>query len=143
MFKLFILSSFFLSNLFSVELTFENIKEYKITTTKVEYILSAKIKKVDFDKLKKFRFFNKKNVISNASFYENGTLQKSNFVIDFKKGYFLEGDFFMEDISAQNGQNKIIGKKAILKKDKLIFNKVYLYQNNRKLRKINLVYNVK
>lgn len=143
MFKLFLLFSFLLSNLFSVELTFENIKEYKITTKKVEYILTAKIKKVDFDKLKKFRFFNKKNIISNASYYEKGTLQKNDFVINFKKGYFLEGDFFMEDISAQNGQNKIIGKKAILKKDKLIFDKVYLYQNNRKLRKIKLIYDFK
>lgn len=140
MFKYLIFFPFFLLNLNATQLIFEDIKEYKITTKKVDYIIEAKLKKIDLDKLKKFKFFNKKNIISNSSYYENGHLQKDSFFINFKKGYFLEGNFIMENISAINGTQKIVGEKAILKKDEVSFNKVFVYDNNKRVRKIKLSY---
>ena len=130
----------FLTSLNSLEFTYKNIKEFKINLDEVQYVIEAKEKKVDYDKLGKFRFFNKEKIISNSSYYTDGKFLKKNIYISFDKAYFLEGMFIMHNIQGNLGGKKISGKKAIYFKNKINFNKVYLYDNKKRIRKISYIY---
>jgi len=130
----------FLTSLNSLEFTYKNIKEFKINLDEVQYVIEAKEKKVDYDKLGKFRFFNKEKIISNSSYYTDGKFLKKNIYISFDKAYFLEGMFIMHNIKADLGNRKLEGKKAVFFKDKINFNNIYLYENDKKIRKISYKY---
>ena len=86
--------------LFSTEIVYKNIKEYEITQDKLNYIIEAETKKIDFDKLKKIKIFNIKNRLAQASFYLNGKIIKEKTEILFEKAHFYQGNFYMSNIKS-------------------------------------------
>lgn len=136
MIKLFFSFFFLLTSLFSTEIVFNNIKEYKINKKNVLYTIESDIKKIDLKKLKRFKFFNKEQVASKASFYENGVFQNKDMTLNFKKAYYLEGNFIMKNIRGDINKYKIEAKKATYTRKSIILERVFIYINNRRMRKI-------
>ncbi|MGA1941435.1 hypothetical protein [Arcobacter sp. YIC-310] len=138
MIKVFFSFFFLLSSLFSTEIVFNKIEEFKINQENILYIIKADIKHVDLKKLKKFKFFNKEQIISQASFYEKGTFIKENIKLHFKKAYFLEGDFIMKNIKGKINNYKIEAKKATYTSTDIILEKAFVIIDNKRVRRLKL-----
>lgn len=124
------------TNIFaSTKIQILNIEEYKINDKKVLYKIQADSKSIDYKKLKKFRIYNKEQVISNSSFYLNGVFSSSDLNINFKKGYFLEGNFVMLDLNGFYKKNEFKAKKAIYKKKDLFLRNVFISIDGKKYKK--------
>ncbi|MGB3961638.1 MAG: hypothetical protein WBK95_05335 [Sulfurimonas sp.] len=95
------------------------------------YLLKAEQKTTDIDKLKKINLFNRKSIIANAIFYDNGTFHKKNIKVDFKHGYFYEGDFYMRDCYGSFEGNTIKAKSAVYKKTYIEFKDLVLKKENK------------
>jgi hypothetical protein len=116
---------------------FSNIKEYKFLKNKLLYIIKAKEKKIFPSKLKKINFFNLEKRLEKAIFYLNGTFYQKNIALNFKKGYFFDGKFYMNNCDLIYNNKKIRAKKAIYQKEYINFKKIDIVDKNilrRKLR---------
>lgn len=118
------------SSLFSNQLINEYLEERKFDTKGLIYLLKAEQKTTDFDKLKKLNLFNRKHIISNAIYYDNGTLYKKNIKVDFKRAYFFEGDLHMENCYSFFEGATIKAKFAVYKKTHIEFKDLILKKDN-------------
>lgn len=128
------------SYLYSGQFIFEDINEYKINNEKVDFIIEAKIKKIDLQRIKKFKLYNKESLISTSSYYEDGMILKKDLRLNFKKAYFLEGNFIMNDISGEIKDITLNGKKAVLKKEEIVFDNVLIKQHEIKRKKLKATF---
>lgn len=119
----------------STKLKILGLEEYKISENKVLYKIEAESKNIDYQKLKKFRIYNKEKVISNSSFYTNGNLSSKELNISFKKGYFLEGNFIMLDLHGFYKNNKFRAKKASYRSKDLFMKNVFISIDGKKYKK--------
>lgn len=119
----------------STKLKILGLEEYKISENKVLYKIEAESKNIDYQKLKKFRIYNKEKVISNSSFYTNGNLSSKELNISFKKGYFLEGNFIMLDLHGFYKNNKFRAKKASYRSKDLFMKDVFISIDGKKYKK--------
>lgn len=127
----------FTTTLFSnTKITLENIQEYKITKEKTLYKISAKIKKIDYKKQKKFKFYNKEKVISNSSYYLDGKFESGDLNMNFEKAYFLEGKFIMINTKGKYKNSPFKSKKAIYSRKDLLLKEVFITIEKRNYRKI-------
>ena len=127
------LSSF--SLLHASGLTFEGIKERKFSKKKLEYILRAQKKIIDYKNLRKINLFNRKKTVADSLYYENGTLFQKNIQVNFKRAYFYEGDFYMQECYTKLSNGFIQAKTAIYKKRYIEYKDVLMEQDNKKYRK--------
>lgn len=131
-----VLVVFFTTNAFSsTRIQILNIEEYKINDKKVLYRIQADSKNIDYKKLKKFRIYNKEQVISSSSFYLNGKFISKELNINFKKGYFLEGNFVMLDLDGFFKKNKFRAKKASYRTKDLFMKNVFISIDGKKYKK--------
>lgn len=134
-FLLFTLLSFSL-NLHATKVILTDIKEFKIDNQNVRYKIEAKSKTIDYDKLKKFRFYNKRDIIANSSFYINGNYSKKDLFISFKKGYFLEGSLLLFEIEGNYKNIPFKAKEAKVSRNKIDFKRVFITLDKKRYRKI-------
>lgn len=122
---------------------FNNIIEHKINNEKLIYRITAKTKEVNNQNLKKdFIFVRKEEIISNNIFYTNGIFEAKNIKIEFKKGYFLEGDFVMIDTAGFYKENEFQSKKTIFKFNSLDFEDVFIKLNDKQYKKLKYKINL-
>ena len=129
-----LLSQLFLFS--STKITFSNISEQKINNKEVLYTILAQSKSQNIKKLKKFRFYNKNDLISNSSFYENGIFKTKNLKVYFIKGYFLEGKFIMTKTKGQYKDRDFQAKKTIYSTKNISFEDVFISIKNKKYKKL-------
>jgi len=98
-------------------------------------LIKANKKVIDYAKLRKMNFFNRKQVISEASSYQNGLFIHEKIKIDFTKGYFYEGDFYMQDCYCSYKNGTIKAKNAVYKKTFVEFSNLLLLQDEKKYHK--------
>ncbi len=134
-FLLFTLLSFSI-NLYATEIILSDIKEYKIDNQNIKYKIEAKSKTINYDTLKKFRFYNKKEILSKSSFYTDGSYSKKDLLISFKKGYFLEGSFIIFDIVGKYKDTPFKAREAKILKNKIDFKRVFITLDKKRYRKI-------
>jgi hypothetical protein len=120
----------------SQEIIIENLQEKKFDKNSLIYILKAKQKKIYPKRLKKIHLFNRKKQMAKSVYYTNGTFYKKNIKVDFKKGYFLEGVFYMQDCFAHQKDSTIKAKEAKYKYPNIEFSKVLLKRKNKIFHKI-------
>ena len=125
------------------ELTIEKLTERKFTKSGLSYILKAESKTIDIKKLKKINLFNRKKIISNAIYYTNGAFVKKNIKVNFAKGFFLEGDFYMQDCYSSSKDNYIKSKTAKYDGKKIIFYKVIMQKNKKTYHKFKYIVDTK
>lgn len=126
----------FLSYLNATKIILSNVKEYKIDSQNIRYRIEAELKTIDYDKLKEFRFYNKKEVLSNSSFYINGNYSKKDLFITFKKGYFLEGSLLLFEIEGNYKNIPFKAKEAKVSRNKIDFKRVFITLDKKRYRKI-------
>lgn len=126
----------FLSYLNATKIILSNVKEYKIDSQNIRYKIEAELKTIDYDKLKEFRFYNKKEVLSNSSFYINGNYSKKDLFITFKKGYFLEGSLLLFEIEGNYKNIPFKAKEAKVSRNKIDFKRVFITLDKKRYRKI-------
>lgn len=126
----------FLSYLNATKIILSNVKEYKIDSQNIRYKIEAELKTIDYDKLKEFRFYNKKEVLSNSSFYINGNYSKKDLFISFKKGYFLEGSLLLFEIEGNYKNIPFKAKEAKVSRNKIDFKRVFITLDKKRYRKI-------
>ncbi|MGA1933237.1 hypothetical protein ACH5BF_11080 [Arcobacter sp. YIC-464] len=126
----------FLSYLNATKIILSNVKEYKIDSQNIRYRIEAELKTIDYDKLKEFRFYNKKEVLSNSSFYINGNYSKKDLFISFKKGYFLEGSLLLFEIEGNYKNIPFKAKEAKVSRNKIDFKRVFITLDKKRYRKI-------
>lgn len=130
-------------NLHGNNLVFNDISEYKINKTKLIYKIEAKTKKIDYKKLKKFMFFNKRSLVSNSSYYLEGKFLTKDLNINFKKAYFLEGNFIMHDLKGVFKKKSFKAKSAKYTRDNLELKSIFITLEGKKYRKIKYVMSLK
>lgn len=126
----------FLSYLNATKIILSNVKEYKIDSQNIRYKIEAELKTIDYDKLREFRFYNKKEVLSNSSFYINGNYSKKDLFISFKKGYFLEGSLLLFEIEGNYKNIPFKAKEAKVSRNKIDFKRVFITLDKKRYRKI-------
>lgn len=109
-----------------------NVQEREFTTKGLSYLIKANKKVIDYAKLRKMNFFNRKQIISEASSYQNGSFIHEKIKIDFAKGYFYEGDFYMQDCYCNYKDGYIKAKNAVYKSTNIEFKSLLLVQNGKK-----------
>lgn len=115
---LFLFSFTFLNAQFNIEII--DLVEYKMNDKKLIYKISAEKKTLNNQNLKKsFLFLNKENLISNNIYYSNGVFETKDMKIEFKKAYFLEGNFVMIETNGFYKEYKFNSNKTTFKHDKL------------------------
>jgi len=120
-----------INSLVAKEIIINNLEEKLLTSSGLSYILKADKKTIDAKKLKKLNFFNRKKIISNSLYYTNGDFSKKNIKVHFKKGYFLEGDFYMQDCFSSYNGAYIKSKQAKYKKSYIEFSGVVMKKNDK------------
>lgn len=134
--RIFLLLLFYPLFLFSsTSIKLDDIEEYKITENRVLYKIEAKSKNIHYKKFKKFRFFNKEKIVSNSSYYLNGSFSSKDLEISFKKAYFLEGNFIMLESKGKYKTNPFKAKKAIFSRSDLFLKNVRIRLGNRNYKK--------
>ena len=116
-------------------LHFEGVRERKFTLNGLSYLIKAKKKVIDYKKFRKIRLFNRKHIASQVIYYNDGAFFQKDIKVDFKKGFFYEGDFHMEDCFSSLENGYIKSKSAIATKDYTEYKDVFLEKNNKKYRK--------
>jgi hypothetical protein len=109
-----------------------NIQEREFTNEGFLYLIKAEKKVIDYKKLRKMNWFNRKKIVSEASNYHKGSLEDKNIKIDFVKGHFYEGDFYMEDCYCNYQNGYIKAKNAVYKKTFVEFRNLLLLQDGKK-----------
>ncbi len=135
LFKIIFTSILFIYSLNAQDIVINDIQERKFTKLALSHIIKATSKTVDLKLLRKINFFNRKNIIANSIYYQNGTFYKKNIKIDFEKAYFYEGIFYMQNCygkyqdgfikskTASYYNNQIEFQNLILKKEKKLYHK--------------------
>lgn len=131
-------------NLFAeFNIKINNIVEHKINDEKLIYKITAQTKDINNQNLRKnFTFSTKEEVISRNIFYTNGIFEAKNIKIEFKKGYFLEGDFVMIDTAGFYKENEFQSKKTIFKYNSLDFEDVFIKLNDKQYKKLKYKINL-
>jgi hypothetical protein len=137
-FYLFLSSSLIFSN----EIIFNDINEFKMNEKEVRYIIKAESKNIRTDKLKNFKFYNKQDVLSNSSYYENGNFKTKYIDINFKKAYFLEGNFIMTDTKGVVKNNDFSSEKVTYKFNSIDFKNVLIKIDKTTYRKLKYSINL-
>lgn len=131
----FFLSFSFLYAQFNVEII--DLIEYKMNDKKLIYKITAEKKTINNQNLKNsFLFLNKENLISNNLYYSNGIFETKDMKIEFKKAYFLEGNFVMIDSLGNYKNTYFKSKKIIFNNDKLDFENVFINFENKESKKL-------
>lgn len=73
----------------------------------------------------------KRQYASNSAYYLNGTFENKKAKINFKKAYWLEGVFYMEECSGKLPLFKFNAKELSIDKNRYIF-KTIKYRKNKK-----------
>lgn len=120
----------------STKITFTNIEEQKINEKKVLYTILAQSKNLNIKKLKKFRFYNKHDLISNSSFYENGIFKTKDLKVYFTRAYFLEGKFIMSNTKGKYKSKSFEAKKTTYSIKDISFENVFITLKNKKYKKL-------
>lgn len=118
---------------------FEDIKESKLTKRGLVYNIFAEAKEINRINIKKFFILNKEEVMSNYIFYRNGLFKTKGLEIDFKKAYFLEGNFIMKNIQGKYNKKRFKAKKAIFKYSTLELENLYISENGKKYKKLKYI----
>lgn len=105
------------------------------TTQGLSYLLEAQEKIIDNKLLKKLNFFNRKKIIANSIYYRDGVFRKKNIDINFKRGYFYEGAFYMHDCYSSKNEDYIKAKRAKYMGSYIEFSDVMMKKNSKKYRK--------
>jgi len=113
------------------ELMLHNLQEREFTRNGLLYVIKANKKIVNFKRLKKIHFFNRKRLVSEAIYYQNGTLYQKHFKVDFEKAYFFEGDFYMQNCYATLQDGYIKSDFAIYKQNYVEFQKLVMKKENK------------
>jgi len=121
--------------LYANSLTFEGIKERRFSQKNLEYILQADKKTIDYKNLRKINFFNRKKIVADSIYYENGTLFQKNLQVNFKRAYFYEGNLHMQECYTKLSNGFIQATTAIYKKKYIEFQDVVMKQDDKKYRK--------
>jgi hypothetical protein len=111
---------------FSSEIIFNGINEFKIDDKEIRYLIKAESKNIKADNIKNFRFYNKQEIISNSSYYENGNFKTKYIDINFKKAYFIEGNFIMTDTKGVVKNNDFSSEKVTYKFNSIDFKNVLI-----------------
>lgn len=127
---------------FSSEIIFNGINEFKIDDKEIRYLIKAESKNIKADKIKDFRFYNKQEIISNSSYYENGNFKTKYIDINFKKAYFLEGNFIMTDTKGVVKNNDFSSEKVTYKFNSIDFKNVLIKIDKTTYRKLKYSINL-
>lgn len=126
------------TTLFAVDtrvLIYTEIKERKFSLNGLSYIVEAKKKTIDYNKLRKLKFFKRKQIVSQTIFYNNGTFYQKNIKVDFVKGFFYDGNFYMQGCFSLINGGHIKADSAIVRKDHIEFKDLFIVKNTKKYRK--------
>jgi hypothetical protein len=121
---------------FSSEIIFNGINEFKIDDKEIRYLIKAESKNIKADNIKNFRFYNKQEIISNSSYYENGNFKTKYIDINFKKAYFLEGNFIMIDTKGIINNGDFNSEKVVYKFNSVDFKNVLITIDKTRFRKL-------
>ena len=120
------------------------VRENKINEKGLIYKITAQTKDLKFDKIKKnFFFFNKEEVISNSIYYTNGYFETKDLKIDFKKAYFLEGNFIMINTLGKYKDQEFKSFKSIFKYTRLDLENVFITIERKKYKKLKYTFLIK
>lgn len=72
-------------------------------------------------------------------FYTNGTLKTKDLKIDFKKAYFLEGNFIMNNAKGKYNKKEFTSEKAIYKYSTIEFQNLYISENGKNSKKLKYI----
>jgi hypothetical protein len=129
---IFFLLAFTVTRLLSNELIMTNLQEREFTSDGLLYLLKAEKKVIDYKKLRKMNWFNRNEIVSEASNYHHGSFEEKNLKIDFEEGHFYEGDFYMQDCYCSYKDGYIKAKNAVYKKTFVEFRNLLLLQDGKK-----------
>ena len=124
-----------LAYLYGTEVTMHKIKERKYSTSSLIYFIDAKRKTINSQKLKKFNLFNRKKIISESVFYDQGSFQTKDVTVAFERAYFYEGNFHMQGCYTEIQDGYIESKSAIYKKNEIEYKDVMMQKDAKKYRK--------
>ena len=117
----------------------KDLQVREFTTSGLSYILEADQKTIDTTVLKKLNLFNRKKIVANSVYYTDGVFNKKNIKVTFKRGYFLEGVFYMKDCYSSNGKDYIKSKTAKYMGSFIEFSGVMMKKNNKQYRKYKYI----
>ena len=137
---IFLIVPFFLS---ANKLVLQNIQEREFSPNSLVYILNANRKIIKFEKLRHFSLFNRKRIVSEAIYYENGTLHQKDISIDFKRAYFYEGNLYMHNCYATLKDGYIKSEDAIYQRTDIKFTKLVMKKKNKMYHKFKYIYHLK
>jgi len=139
----YLLFIFFTLKLFATKIEYYDIEETSFTTkTTQAYQIKAQKKILNYDKLKKINFINKKKLLSQNIYYQNGYILKQNQKISFDKAYFLEGIFHMLNCKTIFQNSKINAKSCKINKNILQLKDLFLQKNHKTYRKVSYKINL-
>lgn len=116
-------------------LYFDDISERQFSLNGLSYKIKARKKVIDYKQLRKIRFFNRKQIVSQALYYTDGSFYKKNLKVDFVKGFFYEGEFHMQDCYSDIENGYIKAESAIYKKDFVEYKNLMMQKDGMKYRK--------
>lgn len=135
---LFLFSFSFLNAQFNIEIT--DLIEYKMNDKNIVYKITAEKKITNNQDLKKtLLFINKEDIVSNNLYYINGIFESKDMKIEFKKAYFLEGNFIMIDTNGFYKENIFQSKKTIFKLTHLELENVIINIENKLYKKLKYI----
>ena len=123
-----LLALFLKTLLVATPLTFKGISEHTFTNSGLTRKIIAKKKIIDYKKLQKIRLLGRKKNVSESIYYLDGTFHKKGIQIDFKRGYFYEGKFFMQGCEMQNKDSFVKAQNAVVQEEFVEFKKLFLVQ---------------
>jgi len=117
-----------------------DLKEREFSKNSLLYIIEAKKKFVDLNKVRHFSFFNLHKKVAESIYYIDGTFHLNGINITFKKAYFFGGDFYMRECHATTKDSYIDAQSAIYKTTTIEFKQLILKKNNKIFHKIKYIY---
>jgi len=125
--------------LYSDTIYFEDIKESLLSKNGLQYQIKAEQKIVNLKKIKKSYIIFQKQYVKDHNYYLNGTFYQKDIQIKFKKGYFLEGSFFMIQCESNFKEMSIKAPKAKYSKNNIEFQNVQIIKNKKHFRKVRYI----
>ncbi len=113
----------------SVEIV--GVTQYSLTTKGISYSITSQKRIIKPPKKVSILTISKKQeYISNSAYYTNGTFKNKNSTIKFKKAYWLEGTFYMQECAGEMPHYSFVAKKVSYKKSGLYNFKNIRYKQN-------------
>ena len=118
----------------SIEMT--GVTQYSLTKRGVSYSISSKKRVINYSekKIDIFRILkNKKEYVSNMSYYLNGTFKTKITTINFKKAFWLEGALYLEKCKGNLPKYGVFSALEIKIKKNIYYFKTIKYKKDKKL----------